>query len=117
VENEIVNNASPNPPRTVVTGAMAKMKPEKNSRAALLASPAELGDFANARPRAPPEEHVEPVLTSIRGARIMTGLGNTTIWALIRARELQTVKFGRRTMVTVASIHAMIERRMAMKGA
>lgn len=63
------------------------------------------------RPTTPP--HVEPILTTVAGTKVMTGLGGTSIWALIKRGELRTVKFGHRTMVVVSSIHAMIARRQA----
>jgi hypothetical protein len=56
---------------------------------------------------------VAPLLTTIAGTRVMTGLGNTSIWGLIKNGELRTVKFGRRTMVVVESIHDAIARRLA----
>jgi hypothetical protein len=43
----------------------------------------------------------------------MLGLGATTIWALIKTGELRPVRFGRRVMVEVASIHEAIARRLA----
>jgi hypothetical protein len=65
------------------------------------------------RKRGPPATHVEPVLTTIRGAREILGLGNTTVWGLIKAGDLRTAKFGRRTMVEIASIHETIARRLS----
>jgi len=41
------------------------------------------------------------------------GLGATTIWAMISTGELRTVKFGRRTVIEVASIREAIARRLA----
>jgi hypothetical protein len=65
--------------------------------------------------RGPPQHYVEPVLTTIRGTRTITGLGNTAVWDLIRRGELESVKFGRRRMVVIASIHRAIERRRAKR--
>jgi hypothetical protein len=65
------------------------------------------------RKRGPPESHVAPYLTSINGTKIMTGLGATSIWALIKAGELRTARFGRRTLIEVQSIHEAIARRLA----
>jgi hypothetical protein len=61
--------------------------------------------------RGPPQHYVEPVLTTIRGTRTITGLGNTAVWDLIRRGEFESVKFGRRRMVVIASIHRAIKRR------
>jgi len=63
------------------------------------------------RPTTPP--HVEPILTTIEGVKVLTGLGGTSIWAMIQRGELKTCRFGRRTMVVVASVHEMIARRQA----
>jgi hypothetical protein len=70
------------------------------------------GDQTQSRPRGPAQTHVEPVLTPITGAKRMLGLGITSVYALIAAGELRTVKFGRRTMIEVASIHEAIARRL-----
>jgi len=72
---------------------------------------------AKARPTSEP--HVEAILTTIRGTQKIMGLGATSIWALIAARELRVVRFGQRgryagrTLVEVASIHEAIARRLA----
>ncbi len=42
---------------------------------------------------------------------MMGGIGNTTIWALIGTGELRTVKFGRRMMIEIRSIHEVIAKR------
>jgi hypothetical protein len=63
--------------------------------------------------RAAPEIHVEPALTTVQGARKILGLGNTSIWSMIGSGELESLKFGRRRMIVVASIHRAIERRLA----
>ena len=56
--------------------------------------------------------HVEPVLATIKDTRVMMGgLANSTVWGLIGGGELRTVRFGRRVMVEVASIHETIARR------
>ena len=51
---------------------------------------------------------MEPVTTTIDGARKATGLGTTKIYELIKSGHLKTVKIGRRTLVRVDSIHALI---------
>jgi len=52
---------------------------------------------------------MEPITTTIDGARKATGLGTTKIYELIGAGKLETVKIGRRTLVKVASIRALLE--------
>jgi hypothetical protein len=54
---------------------------------------------------------VEPILTDARGASAMLSLGSTSVWMLMKAGELRTVKIGRRTLIEISSIHELIERR------
>ncbi len=51
---------------------------------------------------------MEPITTTIEGAKRATGLGTTTIYALISDGKLETVKVGRRTLVKTKSIRAML---------
>jgi excisionase family DNA binding protein len=46
----------------------------------------------------------EKLLFGVTEAAVALGLGKSTVWALIAAGRLQTVKIGRRTLVTRASI-------------
>ena len=46
----------------------------------------------------------EKLLFGVTEAATALGLGRSTIWVLIAAGRLQTVKIGRRTLVTRASI-------------
>jgi hypothetical protein len=85
---------------------------KSRKRRGLIASAAPTSDRER-KPRRTTEPHVEPILTSLAGAKVVTGLGGTSIWALIKQGELRTVKFGRRTMIVVSSIHEMIARRQA----
>lgn len=41
----------------------------------------------------------------------LTGLGETTIWKLIREGELKVVRIGRRTLVPVSEIEALLNSR------
>jgi excisionase family DNA binding protein len=52
---------------------------------------------------------MEPVTVTIQGARAALGLGNTKIYELIGTGKLQTVKVGRRTLVKISSIRALVE--------
>jgi hypothetical protein len=109
------------------TRVMVKMHPQqyaklKASSGTIAACPNRKATEANSPAfshaegnRSPPEHYVKPVLTTIRGTRTITGLGNTSVWDLIRRDELETVKFGRRRMVVIASIHRLIERRVIRK--
>ena len=54
----------------------------------------------------------EPLVVSPRRARLMLDCGNTRLYELIAARELQTFKDGKSRKITVASIKAYIVRRI-----
>jgi excisionase family DNA binding protein len=53
---------------------------------------------------------VEAIATSIKDTAKALGLGRTSIYALIRDGRLETIKFGRRTLVKVESIRRLLER-------
>jgi hypothetical protein len=50
-----------------------------------------------------------PLAVTIEMTRKLTSLGNTTVWALIKERRLQTVKIGRRTLVLFESIERLLD--------
>jgi hypothetical protein len=50
-----------------------------------------------------------PRLVSVPKAAKMLGLGLTSTWSLIKAKRLDVVYIGRRTLVVVASIDSFIE--------
>jgi excisionase family DNA binding protein len=52
---------------------------------------------------------MEPIAVSINDAARTLGLGRTSIYALINEGRLEARKLGRRTLVTTASIHALVE--------
>ncbi len=52
---------------------------------------------------------MEPIATSVNGAASALSLGRTSIYALIKAGRLEAVKLGRRTLITTASIRALID--------
>jgi excisionase family DNA binding protein len=54
----------------------------------------------------------EPLVVSPRRARRMLDCGNTRLYELIAARELESFKDGRSRKITVASIKAYITRRV-----
>jgi hypothetical protein len=49
------------------------------------------------------------LLVTIKETKRVTSLGHTTVFALIKAKKLETVKIGRRTLVTWASIVALAQ--------
>lgn len=54
----------------------------------------------------------EPLVVSPRRARRMLDCGNTRLYELIAAHELDTFKDGKSRKITVASIKAYIARRL-----
>jgi excisionase family DNA binding protein len=51
---------------------------------------------------------LEPVATSVNDAAKALSLGRTSIYALIKEGRLEKIKLGRRTLITVASIRALV---------
>jgi hypothetical protein len=54
-------------------------------------------------------DQLKPLTVTVTTARRISGLGNTTIWALIKARKLTIVRVGRRTLVTYGSLEALLK--------
>lgn len=55
-----------------------------------------------------PPSGVRPLTVTVETARKVSGLGNTTIWKLIRERKLEAVRIGRRTLVSVRSLEQLL---------
>jgi excisionase family DNA binding protein len=51
---------------------------------------------------------MDPITTTIEGAKAATGLGKTKLYELIAEGRLQAVKIGRRTLVKTDSIRALV---------
>lgn len=52
---------------------------------------------------------IQPILVSVDDARTMLGgIGRTRTYALISEGKLESVKLGKRRLVMVSSIHALI---------
>jgi hypothetical protein len=51
---------------------------------------------------------VKPLAVTVATARKVSGLGNTTIWALIKNQTLEVVRVGRRTLITFRSLEALL---------
>jgi excisionase family DNA binding protein len=51
---------------------------------------------------------IKPLAVTVADACRITGLGNTTIYALIREGKLRTFKAGRRRLVVYASLEALV---------
>jgi excisionase family DNA binding protein len=51
---------------------------------------------------------MEPLCISVPEAMRLLGVGRTKLYELINSHHLRVVKIGRRTLISVASIHALI---------
>ncbi|MCB4863075.1 MULTISPECIES: helix-turn-helix domain-containing protein [unclassified Sphingobium] len=52
----------------------------------------------------------DPICVRVNDAARMIGVGRTKLYALIAAGEIETVKLGKATRVTTASLHDLIRR-------
>ena len=57
---------------------------------------------------------VEPICVRVNDAARMIGVGRTKLYQLISRGELETVKIGKATRVTTASLHRLVERHRAL---
>jgi excisionase family DNA binding protein len=51
---------------------------------------------------------VKPLTLTVATAREISGLGNTTIWALIKSGKLESVLVGRRRLITYRSLERLL---------
>jgi hypothetical protein len=55
------------------------------------------------------EPHGEkPLTVTVTTARKLSGLGNTTIWGLIKSRELETTSVRRRRLILYSSLERLL---------
>lgn len=54
--------------------------------------------------------HIEPISVRISAAVKLTGIGRSTLYELIKAGELETVKVGRSTFIRYASLKHLFEK-------
>ena len=52
---------------------------------------------------------MDPIAISIEDARKALGIGRTKLYELVGQGRLKTLRVGRRRLVVVASIHALID--------
>lgn len=50
----------------------------------------------------------KPLAVSVKAASKIIGVGNTTMWALIKANRVQTIAIGRRRLVVYASLESLL---------
>jgi excisionase family DNA binding protein len=51
---------------------------------------------------------MKPLAVPIRVACGLLGVGNTTMWALIKANQVETIRIGRRRLVVYASLESLL---------
>lgn len=56
---------------------------------------------------------VEPICVKINDAARMIGIGRTKLYELISMGEVETVKIGKATRITTASLYEFVRRRRA----
>lgn len=52
----------------------------------------------------------DPICLRVNDAARMIGVGRTKLYAMIAAGEVETVKLGKTTRITTASLHDLIKR-------
>ena len=60
------------------------------------------------------QQTVEPICVRINDAARMIGVGRTKLYQLISSGELETIKIGKATRITTASLHKLVERHRAL---
>ena len=55
-------------------------------------------------------QSVEPLCVKVNDAARMIGIGRTKLYELISKGELETVKIGKATRITTASLHELVRR-------
>jgi excisionase family DNA binding protein len=53
-------------------------------------------------------EGVRPLAVPVKTACKLVGVGNTTMWALIKAGRVKTVSIGRRRLVIYSSLESLL---------
>jgi excisionase family DNA binding protein len=53
-------------------------------------------------------ESANPLAVSVKTACKLVGVGNTTMWALIKAGRVKTISIGRRCLVVFASLESLL---------
>ena len=56
------------------------------------------------------QQPVEPICVRVNDAARMIGIGRTKLYELIANGEVETVKIGKATRVTMASLHGLVDR-------
>jgi hypothetical protein len=51
---------------------------------------------------------LKPITITVRDSLKVSGLGNTKTWELIKAKQLETVRIGRRVLIVYRSLEALL---------
>lgn len=62
-------------------------------------------------------EPLEPLAITVKDAVVVTGLGKTTLFELLKSGEIEGVKIGNRRLITYSSLKALIERNKTREAA
>jgi excisionase family DNA binding protein len=54
-------------------------------------------------------DDVKPLAVPVKTACKLVGIGNTTMWALIKAGRVKTTSIGRRRLVLYASLESLLK--------
>jgi excisionase family DNA binding protein len=54
------------------------------------------------------QARIEPEVVSVAEARVLTNLGTTKIYELIADKQLETLRIGRRRLIRLKSIRALL---------
>ena len=54
------------------------------------------------------QTRIKPLAVTVKTACQLVGVGNTTMWALIKAGRVKTVRIGRRRLVIYASLEGLV---------
>lgn len=60
------------------------------------------------------QQPVEPICVRVNDAARMIGVGRTKLYELISSGELETVKIGKATRITTASLRKLVDRHRAL---
>ena len=55
------------------------------------------------------EDQISPMLVTVQEAMRLLSLGHSTIYTLIGAGELDTIKVGRRRLIKMSSVHRLAD--------
>jgi hypothetical protein len=55
-----------------------------------------------------PSQALQPLTVTVETSKKLSGLGHTTIWALIKSGKLETICVGRRRLVLYSSLERLL---------